>query len=148
MLAMYPGPVPSMCQTQHEGEEFDALGHSDLLEAAKFYQDAVVEYQSAYCSIQDKYTHQACLLEEASGALWATESQASQTQQELLTLKRSCNADIQQAVSRAVSGISNDNSLPAQTWHLWTSVSYTAIVRSSPYTWVVIGKSSRSAFHG
>ena len=96
-------PASSVSQIQHNGEEFDALGHSDLLEDAKFYQDAVVEYQSAYYSIQDKYTHQAHLLEEASGALQAAESWASQTQQELLTLKRSCNADIQKAVSNAVS---------------------------------------------
>ena len=58
-----------MSQMQHEGVEFDALGHSDLLEEAKFYQDAAVEYQSAYYSIQDKYTHQALLLEEGSRAL-------------------------------------------------------------------------------
>ena len=63
----------------------------------------MVKYQSAYYFIQDKYTYQACLLEEASWALQAMESQASQTQQELLTLKRSCDADIQQAVSNAVS---------------------------------------------
>ena len=66
------GPAPSTSQMQHEGEEFDALGYSDLLEDAKFYQDAVVEYQNAY-SIQYKYTHQAHLLEEASGALQAME---------------------------------------------------------------------------
>ena len=92
-----------MSQAQHEVEEFDALGHSDLLEDAKLYQDAAVEYQSAYYSIQDRYTHQAHLLEEASGALQAMESQTSQTQQELLTLKRSHDTDIQQAVSHAVS---------------------------------------------
>ena len=97
------GPAPSVSQMQHEGEEFDALGHSDLLEDAKFYQDTVVKSQSAYYSIQDKYTHQAHLQEEASRALWVTESQASQMQQELLALKRCCDADIQQAVSRVVS---------------------------------------------
>ena len=31
------GPAPSTSQMQHEGEEFDTLGHSDLLEDAKFY---------------------------------------------------------------------------------------------------------------
>ena len=63
----------------------------------------MVEYQSAYYSIQDRYTHQAHLLEEASGALQAAESWASQTQQELLMLRRSRNTDIQQAVNHTVS---------------------------------------------
>ena len=63
----------------------------------------MVEYQSAYYSIQDRYTHQAHLLKEALRALQATGSQASQTQQEFLALKRSYYADIQQAVSNVVS---------------------------------------------
>ena len=42
------GPVPSMSQIQCETGEFDALIQSDLLEDTKFYQDAVVEYQSNY----------------------------------------------------------------------------------------------------
>ena len=37
-------PAPSMLQVQHEVEEFDALGQSNLLEDAKFYQDTAVEY--------------------------------------------------------------------------------------------------------
>ena len=68
------GLALSVSQVQHEVEEFDALSHRDLLEDAKFYQDAVVEYQSAYYSIQDRYTHQVHLLEEASRALQAAES--------------------------------------------------------------------------
>ena len=97
------GPAPSASHTQHEGEDFDALGHSDLLEDTKFYQDEAIKYQSSYYSISDKYPEQVHLLEEASGALRAAESRASQTQQELLAFRRSHYADIQQAVSRVVS---------------------------------------------
>ena len=39
-----PGPAPSVLQAQHEVGEFDALGHSNLLEDTKFYQDTAVEY--------------------------------------------------------------------------------------------------------
>ena len=99
-----PGPAPSVLQAQHEVGEFDVLGHSNLLEDAKFYKDTVVEYQSAYYSIQDGYTQQAHVYwRRLPVALQAIESPAPQTQQELLTLKRSHNADIQQAVSNAVS---------------------------------------------
>ena len=97
------GPAPSASYRQHDSEDFDALGHSDLLEDAKFYQDAAVKYQSTYYSIQDKFSEQARLLEEVSGALQATENRASQTQQELLALRKSHDTDIQQAVSRMVS---------------------------------------------
>ena len=97
------GPAPYVSHTQHDSEDFDAFRHSDLFKDAKFYQDAAVKYQSAYYSIQDKYSEQACLLEKVSGALQAVESRASQMQKELLALRRSCDADIQQAVSRAVS---------------------------------------------
>ena len=69
ILTIYPVLYHPCLKCNMKGEKFDALGHSDLLEDAKFYQNAVVEYQSAYYSIQDKYTHQAHLLKEASGAL-------------------------------------------------------------------------------
>ena len=96
------GPTPSMSHTQYDSGDFDALGYSDLLEDTKFYQDTAVEYQSTFYSIQDRYSEQACLLEEASGALQAMESKMSQTQQECLALRRNHDNDIQQAVGRAV----------------------------------------------
>ena len=65
-----------------------------MLEDTKIYQDAAVEYQSAFYSIQDKYSEQACLLEEASRDLLAAEGKA---------LRRNCDTDIQQAVGRVVS---------------------------------------------
>ena len=49
----------------------------DLLEDAKFYQDVAVELQTAYDTLQQRFAQQACLMEEASGALHAAESQAS-----------------------------------------------------------------------
>ena len=97
------GPTSFVSHMQHDGEDFNALGHSNLLKDAKFYQDTTVKYQSTFYSIQDKYFEQVHLLEEVSGALWATESKASQMQQELLALRGNRDADIQQAVGRVVS---------------------------------------------
>ena len=96
-------PTPSVLPSQQEMEDFGAVGNSDLLEDAKFYQDAATEYQSAYESLKHRYAQQALLMEEASGALQATESQASQRHQELLALRRNRETDIQLAVSHAVS---------------------------------------------
>ena len=62
-----------------------------------------MEYQAAYHSFEDRYTHQAVLMKEASEALQASESWASTMQQELLAFKCNCEADIQRAVSNAVS---------------------------------------------
>ena len=45
------GPTPSASHTQHDCKDFNALGHSDLFEDAKFYQDTAVKYQSAFYSI-------------------------------------------------------------------------------------------------
>ena len=62
----------------------DTLG--DILQYAKLYQDAAIEYWSAYEALQKRYSEQACLMQDASGALLTAESQASQKQQELLDL--------------------------------------------------------------
>ena len=43
-----------------------------------------VEYQMAYQSLEDKYTHQAILMKEASKALKASESHVSAMQEELM----------------------------------------------------------------
>ena len=57
----------------------------------------------AYQSLKDKYNHQAVLVKEASEALKASESHVSAMQEELMTLKWDCEADIQRAVGNAVS---------------------------------------------
>ena len=74
----------------------------DILQDAKIYQDATIEYQNAYQTLKQKYSKQVCLMEEASGAFSAAESQASQKQQELLNLKKQCEVDIQLAVGKAL----------------------------------------------
>ena len=74
----------------------------DILQDAKLYQDATIEYWNAYQALKQKYSKQAHLMEEASGALFAAESQASQKQQELLDLQKKCEADIQLAIGKAL----------------------------------------------
>ena len=41
----------------------------DIVQDAKFFQEAATEYQLAYQSLDEKYTHQAVLVKEASEAL-------------------------------------------------------------------------------
>ena len=74
----------------------------DLLEDAKFYQDVAVELQTAYDTLQKRFAQQACLMEEASGALHAAESQVSKRQRELLKVQRDHEANVQQAIGKAV----------------------------------------------
>ena len=76
--------------------------HDDIIQDAQFFQDTAIEYQVAYHSLEDKYTHQAVLMKEASEALQASESRASNMQQELLVLQHNREADIQRAVSNMV----------------------------------------------
>ena len=45
----------------------------DIVRDAQFFQDVVAEYQLAYQSLDEKYTHQAILVKEASEALKASE---------------------------------------------------------------------------
>ena len=74
----------------------------DLLEDAKFYQDLTVELQTAYDTLESRFTQQARLMEEASGALHTAEMEASRKQRELLKLQKDHEADIQLAVGKAV----------------------------------------------
>ena len=101
---------PAACQEDVEdsGEMGDIL-MGDLLEDAKFYQDVAFEYQSAYealClhqeELQSRYTQQAQLIEEASGALRAAENESSQRYQEIINLQKKWDADIQHAINKAV----------------------------------------------
>ena len=73
----------------------------DILQDAKLYQDAAIEYCNAYQALEQKYSEQVQLMEEASGALLTAESQASQKQQELIDLQKKHKADIQLAVGKA-----------------------------------------------
>ena len=76
---------------------------NDILEDVKLYQDAAIEYCNAYEALEQKYMEQVCLMEEASGALFAAETQASQKQQELLNLQgRHDEAEIQMAMDKAL----------------------------------------------
>ena len=77
---------------------------SDLLEDAKFYQDVAVELQTAYDTLQQRFAQQARLMEEASRALHAAESQVSQRQWELLQVQKDHKANVQQAIGKAVIG--------------------------------------------
>ena len=81
----------------------------DLLEDAKYYQDAAFEYQSAYealClqqeELQSRYTQQAQLVEEPSAALRAAENESSQRYQEVINLQKKRDADIQHTINKAV----------------------------------------------
>ena len=95
------GPVqpetPQLIETEESGFDVD-----DLLSNAKFYQDTTIELQNAYDTLQHRYAQQAHLIQEASGVLHVTETQASQQQQELLDLQKDHEADIQLAVGKAV----------------------------------------------
>ena len=91
-------------ETTGEEESTSGLRMGDLLEDAKFYQDITIELQTAYDTLQSRFTQQAHLMEEASGALHAAETQASIRQQELLKLQKDHEADIQLAVGKAVFG--------------------------------------------
>ena len=88
-------------QTSGEEESLSGLHMGDLLKDAKFYQDVAIELQTAFNTLESRFTQQAHLMEEASGALHAVESQASKRQQELFKLQKDCKADIQLAVGKA-----------------------------------------------
>ena len=78
------------------------LDTGNLLEDAKFYQDVAIELQLAYDNLQHRYSQQAHLIEEASGALHAAETQASKRQQELLDLQKDHEVNVQLATGKAV----------------------------------------------
>ena len=61
--------------------------------------------QTAYEILESRFTQQVHLMEEASGALHAAESEASRRQRELLKLQKDHEANIQLAVGKAVFGL-------------------------------------------
>ena len=73
------GPEDSgSSQSRVEEESMSGLVTGDLIEDTKFYQDVAVELQTAYDTLQQRFAQQVRLMEEASGALHAVESQAFQ----------------------------------------------------------------------
>ena len=86
-----------------------AVSTANLIEDTKFYQDAVLEYQDAYETLQLQqeelqhwHTQQAQLVQEASEALQAVEVESSIRQQEFVALQSQWDADIQHAVDKAM----------------------------------------------
>ena len=75
----------------------------DIVQDAKFFQEAAMEYQLAYQSLDEKYSKQAILVKEVSEALKASESHVAELQEEVMALKQTRETDIQQAVGQAVS---------------------------------------------
>ena len=73
-------------QLQHEAED-SGLEQGDIIQDAKFFQDAAMEYQLAYQSLEEKYNHQVVLVKVASDALKASESCVSVMQEELMALQ-------------------------------------------------------------
>ena len=70
------------------------ISQEDLIEDAKFYQDAAINYQNAYeallaqqVELQGKFKAQSHLIQEASVAIDATESKAKTKCQELLCIR-------------------------------------------------------------
>ena len=97
-------PIPHHQQGIEDSGELDDIHMGDL-RGCKIYQNAAFEYQSAYKAfclqleeLQSRYTQQAHLIEEASGALRAAETESSQRYQEIVNLQKKQDADIQHAV--------------------------------------------------
>ena len=77
-------------------------GTGDIVDDAKLFQDAAMEYQLAYRTLDKKYSKQAVLVHEASEALKASEDRTKELQKELDALKRNRESDIELAVGGAV----------------------------------------------
>ena len=58
-------------------EAGDIIQDAKFFQDAQLFQDAATEYQLTYQSLDEKYTHQAVLVKEASEALKASESHIS-----------------------------------------------------------------------
>ena len=73
------GSDPIQASAHHLQWEVNDSGSEagDIIQDAQFFQDAATEYQLAYQSLDEKYTHQAVLVKEASEALKASESRVS-----------------------------------------------------------------------
>ena len=96
------GSDPIQASMQQEVKDSGSEA-GDIDQDAQFFQDAATEYWLAYQSLDEKYTHQAILVKEASEAPKASESHVTTLQEELMALKHSCEADTHKAVGQAVS---------------------------------------------
>ena len=73
----------------------EGISQEDLIEDAKFYQDAAINYQNAYeallaqqVELQSKFEAQSHLIQEASAAIDAAETEAKTHHQELLCVRQ------------------------------------------------------------
>ena len=107
----------------------------DIICDAKFFQDTVTEFQQAFQSLGEKYTHQSILVKEASEALKASESHVSELQEELKALHQNRDKDIQAAVSQAV--VDYEQKLSTEQSHIKTQQS--AIAESQGQVQVLQG---------
>ena len=80
-------------QLQHEAED-SGSEQGDIIQYAQLFQDAAMECQLAYQSLEGKYNHQAVLVKEASEALNASESCVSVMQEDLMALQHNHKTDI------------------------------------------------------
>ena len=139
---------PVQASAHHLQWEVDDSGSEagDIVQDAQFFQDAETEYQLAYQSLDEKYTHQAVLGKEASEALKASKSHVSVLQEELMALKRNCEADIQQAVGQAVSQYEHQlQSAQSLTREHQTEIAVAGTSSSAPSNF---GQPEGSAFSG
>ena len=72
----------------------EGISQEDLIKDAKFYQDAAINYQNAYeallaqqAELQGKFEAQSHLIQEASAAIDAAETEAKTCHQELLHIR-------------------------------------------------------------
>ena len=91
----------SACHAQQEDDD-SGSEEGDIIPDAKFFQEVATEYQLTYQSLNEKYTHQAILVKEASEVLKASESGVTELQGEVMALKCAHETDFQQAVRQAV----------------------------------------------
>ena len=90
-------------QTSGEEESQSGLHSGDLLEDAKFHQDAsLLRCKPLTICWREGSLNKHSLMEEASGALHTAESQVSKRQQELLKIQKDHEADIHLAVGQVV----------------------------------------------
>ena len=92
-----------------EGCHKKDLDHANLIEDAKFYQDAALNYQNAYevlyvqhVELQSKYSVQSYLIKEASFAIKAAKAESQLQHQELIDARCDCKVEIKSAIGRAV----------------------------------------------
>ena len=85
----------------------EGISQEDLIEDAKFYQDTAIKYQNAYeallaqqTELQGKFEVQSHLIQEASAAIDAAETEAENHHQELLHIRRDHQKEMDSAVSR------------------------------------------------